>query len=186
MKIAVDLDDVLGDWMNGFLVWYNTRNNTHFTFEQMASWDLWKVFDKEKKVIIKNCQMFDAHSTRYMRPVAGATNGVKTLKLKGYNIFAITTRDQSLRYVCEKFVNTYFRSNIDKIIFAERNSKTDKKYQVCQDLNIGTLVDDNQKDVLECSRNGVRAFLLDKPWNQGELTPGIKRVKNWQEIIEVI
>ena len=46
------------------------------------------------------------------------------------------------------------------------------------------MVEDNADYALDCAKNGVRTFLLAKPWNQEyEAHKNITKVKNWEEIV---
>lgn len=44
MHIAIDLDDVLVDFWNEMLVFYNGSCGTMFCKEQFFSYDAWRVF----------------------------------------------------------------------------------------------------------------------------------------------
>ncbi len=53
MKIAIDLDEVLVDYTDSFLKFYNTSYKTDFTKRQIAKYAWWELFDCAKEEIIK-------------------------------------------------------------------------------------------------------------------------------------
>jgi uncharacterized HAD superfamily protein len=60
------------------------------------------------------------------------------------------------------------------------------KSEVCIELGVSYLIDDNLTAVTQTSAFGIKALLFgDYPWNQAkELPEGVTRVKNWQEVLE--
>lgn len=46
------------------------------------------------------------------------------------------------------------------------------------------MVEDNMDYAFELAQNGIKTFLLEKPWNKGrkEEHKNLIRVKNWNEI----
>jgi uncharacterized HAD superfamily protein len=60
------------------------------------------------------------------------------------------------------------------------------KSEVCRELGVSYLIDDNLTAVKQTSAFGIEVLLFgDYPWNQiDELPRGVTRVKNWQEVLE--
>ena len=53
-------------------------------------------------------------------------------------------------------------------------------------LGIDLMIDDHLTNLKSCLNYGIPSFLMDRPWNKEEEIKGIKRVKNWREILELI
>jgi uncharacterized HAD superfamily protein len=50
--------------------------------------------------------------------------------------------------------------------------------------DITIMIDDNLPTVIECAEKGIKALLLDHPWNQTESLPtDVTRVFSWDEIV---
>jgi uncharacterized HAD superfamily protein len=53
-------------------------------------------------------------------------------------------------------------------------------------LNCQYFVEDKLETALDLVRHGIGMFLIDRPWNQGEITPGIIRVKDLNEVFNIM
>src|SRR3989344_2809835 len=61
-----------------------------------------------------------------------------------------------------------------------------KKVDVCKELGVELLIDDNLVYVNECATEGTPALLFDAPWNQGVLPAGVTRISSWDEVVRYI
>ena len=65
------------------------------------------------------------------------------------------------------------------------NTKGKTKGELCKDLNVDLMIEDDPKYAEDCALKGINVLLLDKPWNQNCIEhENIIRVKNWKEILE--
>ena len=58
------------------------------------------------------------------------------------------------------------------------------KSDVCKELGVEVMIEDSlsqAKEIAPCVR---KIFLLDCPWNQGDLPMNVARVYSWDEIVE--
>ena len=81
------------------------------------------------------------------------------------------------------WMNKHFQSSGLNIIhtgkFQDEMAKS--KYDICKELGISLILEDNKKTSLECATNGMDVILFDQPWNQGLTHKNITRVKDWKE-----
>jgi len=68
-------------------------------------------------------------------------------------------------------------------VFANYSSQKEKsKADICKEHNICYMIEDNMDYALELATNGIKTFLLEKPWNKGKEHKNLIKVKNWYEI----
>jgi 2,3-bisphosphoglycerate-independent phosphoglycerate mutase len=69
-------------------------------------------------------------------------------------------------------------TTLDMYDEAKHREDTLYKKEVVERFGIDVMIEDS----LEIAKvMDVLVFLLDRPWNQGELSPHITRVKDWEE-----
>ncbi|HUC01922.1 MAG TPA: hypothetical protein VMA75_03380 [Candidatus Paceibacterota bacterium] len=56
--------------------------------------------------------------------------------------------------------------------------------EVVADSGATIMIEDHMTNATVCAEAGIKVFLFDQPWNQGELPPGIERVHSWDEIVK--
>ena len=79
----------------------------------------------------------------------------------------------------------YYNPNI----FPEEEYKIRKNEaeKYCKEKGINLIVEDRLETVEDCVSLGMKAILINRPWNQKEnLDQGIKRVEGWKEILEIL
>ena len=59
-----------------------------------------------------------------------------------------------------------------------------EKSLICKEEGVVVFIDDYKDTILDTAKHGIKSFLMDEPWNQGELPLAVQRVKNWEEIVE--
>jgi 5'(3')-deoxyribonucleotidase len=190
MKIGIDLDEVLVDFLPAFIEYHNATYHTSLKRDDFFSYQYYEVFGGTLEETMR--KVYDFHQTPYfknMKPIAGTQEAISLLK-EGNELFIITSRQDSVKEITIQWINEYFPNSFNDIILTNNHSfsgdvKTKREY--CDLLKIDALIDDQVYYALECLAPNRKIFLLDCPWNQSaELPPGISRVYSWQEIIDCI
>ena len=84
-------------------------------------------------------------------------------------------------------MSRHFYGVFEKIIYTSQFHEGKKeKSLVCKEEEVEIFIDDYLENILSVSKLGVKCFLMDNPWNQGEVPENVKRVKGWEEIVEEI
>lgn len=189
MRIGIDLDDVLLDFGNAFLEFHNARYSTSQKREDMNTFfmeKIWNITQEEVNQRIADFYLSEAHSKA--GPVAGAIEAINILR-KNHELFVVTAKPLSIKSVVDTWMLKYF-PNVFKAIFFTRVDRADKnprkKSDICKELQISVFIDDALHNAEDLAASNIRVFLLDCPWNQGELPPLVKRVHKWGEIVEQI
>jgi len=190
MKIGIDLDEVLVDFLPALIRYHNATYSTSLSRDDFFTYHYWDVWGGTVEEAIK--KVCDFHQTPYFKelePISGTQEAIGRLK-EGNELFIITSRQESIADATKDWVAKYFPGAFSDVFLTNQyslngNKKTKKEY--CELLGVEVLIEDQLKYALECLSRERRVFLLDCPWNKAkELPEGIKRVYSWQEIIETI
>lgn len=187
MKIGVDLDEVIVEFVRAFLDFYNQKFDTNYFFEQWRTYNFWEVFGKTKEETVRvvdefyNSKLFDE-----MKLIDGSKESIEKLAEKN-QLSIVTSRPLRFREKTEKFSKKYFSTIPIKIFYSNSTSEghDSGKARVCKREGIEIFIEDDLECAVKCAEAGVRVFLLSKPWNRGKLD-GIIRVYNWKEILKKI
>jgi len=188
MKIGIDVDDTIIEFMKGYLDFYNLIYKTSFKTEDVTNYHLWECgihSSKEQSVLevskFQNSEFFDK-----LGLIEGAKEGIEKLSEK-HNLYFITSRSPELRQKTIDFFSFHFPKNGYEFIFSGEVYGGEKKPEICRRLQIKYMIEDNSNYALGCAKEGIKVFLLEKPWNGNYIRhENITSVKNWREILEVL
>lgn len=187
IKIGIDLDDVLTDFRKALVRFYNEKYGKNISFDDIKSYPLWESgigsnMEENLRIVNEFC-----NSPQYdeIPLLEGAGEAVSKLAEK-YQIFIITSRTEKYREITERFVSKHFPNVPIEILYSSdfHKNKSKTKAGICGECGISILVEDILEYAKDCSQAGVKVFLLDKPWNQGQTNGRIRRVKGWHEILD--
>ncbi len=189
MKIGIDIDNVLSNFNEELLKEFlnhdkKLRNtgiidkNADYITRGMFDWSKEELDDfyyKNIERIAKNLNVIDK-----------APEYIKKLRENGYEIYIISGRDNgeySNPYkMTSEWLNKY-KIEYDKLILTNAYNSLEKA-KICLENDIGIMIDDSTRILLEVDKNGTTALLMDTPYNRE--VDNLKRVFNWEEIYEFI
>lgn len=123
-------------------------------------------------------------------PVFGAVKAMNVLS-RSYKLVIVTSKPDSLKTMTHTWVEKYFPNVFQGIYFTNtyvtpKQGKI-KKSELCHELGIEIFIDDSIGNVLDVANVCERVFLLDRPWNQQQLTfpDNVTRSYSWQEIVDL-
>jgi len=188
MKIGIDIDEVIVEFLKGYLEIYEKIYGKKGFYKDFHSYNFWECLPISKEQAIRIAEeFFDSEEFENIEFVKGAKQAVQTLS-KNHELIFLTARPVKIKEKTIRFFNKHFPESSFEIFhsgdfFAGNKSKA----EICKDLGISFLIEDNEHYALDCSKNCEKVFLLDKPWNQNmKNQKNIIRVKNWQEIMEML
>jgi uncharacterized HAD superfamily protein len=185
MKIGIDIDEVVVEFVRGYIK-ILARKGIAAEYEKTHSYNFWESYPITRDEAIKFAdELFESEYFDTLELVSGAKEAINKLE-KNNELFFITSRPNYIKIKTQKFIEEHFpNSNISLIFsgdFHKSNGKT--KAEICKDLGIKILIEDNKKYALECANNGIKTFLINKPWNKN---PGFHenliKVNSWPEIL---
>ena len=104
-----------------------------------------------------------------MQPIVGAQEGAMHMKADGYKLYAVTSRQSSLRIKTETWLDTYFPFIFDDLVMTNNCAPAEvSKSTVCKALNVGMIIDDDLATCMECESDHITGinFVGDPvyPW----------------------
>lgn len=187
MRIGIDIDNVISNFNEELLKEYlrhdkelrNTgivNKNAEYIRRGMFDWteDEEKTFYKNNiERIVKKLDLKDS-----------AKEYIDKLKNDGNEIYIITGRDNG-EYLDPYNMTQEWLNNkniyYDKLIFT--NAYKHDKYSACIENDIDIMIDDSKTMCENCRDNGVKALLMDTPYNKDS---DLERVNNWKEFYNYI
>ncbi|MBU0894587.1 MAG: hypothetical protein KKF48_03045 [Nanoarchaeota archaeon] len=187
MKIAIDVDDTVVDFVKPFLIYYNRGFNTNYSFEDINSSEIWKCLGLDKDSF--RDLLVDFRKTSFFEDrvlYSDFKNVFEDLNKKHISCF-VTSRSKEVSRETESFFKRNLNNFNTPIFYSGGIHPTENgsKAEICLEKKVDFLVDDNEIYGLDCAEKGIGVFLLDKPWNQGDGLPdNVERVEDWYEILE--
>jgi len=189
MKIGIDIDEVVVEFIKPFLEFYNGKKNTSYVFHDITNYDFDTILNinREEAVALVmdfyEDKLFDSSGF-----IEGAREAISKLAENNELLF-ITARPASISHKTESFFKKYFPNLNFKIFHGleYHNKKSLPKKEICLEKGVSLMVEDNRKTAMEISQSGITCFLLERPWNiGGEEHENLVRVKSWEEILQKI
>ena len=191
MKIGIDIDETLLNYIPILCDWHNHVYHTSLTKPKITSYNLWEVWGGTKEEAIQKVHSFqESDYFDMIGPVEGAVRGIRKLHLNNEiyiltsrsDYFSEKTKEQLLNYFGDKFLDIFFTNNYSN----STQLVSEKKSDICLDVGIELMIDDNFETAVQCADSWIRVLMMSQPWNKGKSYPGVQRVNNWKEILEKI
>ena len=189
MRIEVDLDEILADYLSAVIEFHNKKYHTALKKSDFFSYRFWEVWGGNREEAIQ--KVYDFYQTpefKNVQPVAGAIEAIKKLK-ENHDLFIITSRTDDLLAETKEWIDKHFKDLFAQIVLTNHYSQTGesrKKSDFCDSLQIDIFIDDSPEYAQECFDGKRKVFLFDYPWNQDLNMPGITRVSGWAEALKMI
>jgi uncharacterized HAD superfamily protein len=183
MKIGIDIDEVVVKYVDGYLKVFQEEYGRAVSFEDVFSSNFGEVLRISKEEDEKLHKVFgESMDFDDIELIEGAKEAVINLS-KAHEVTFITFRPLRLKEKTKFFLEKIFPDNSFNVFYA-KEFPNGSKAKVCKSLGINLMIEDHAPAAFECADNGIKVFLMDKPWNRNyNHNPNITRVKNWQEIL---
>lgn len=188
LKIGIDLDDVVFEFVKLFLEYSERKFGKKILFKDVFSYqfaDVLNVSLEEVLDLVK--QMSTKEVFENMALVENSKKSILELSKK-YEIYFITSRvykEGTLESLKKHFEEFDFELIFSSNPYAKTLGK--HKGEICLEEGINFMVEDSYEHANNCAESGIKTFLLDKPWNQRrDLNKNIIRVKNWKGVLEIL
>lgn len=186
MKIAIDIDEVLCKFFDGY---FNFHRDVYpdLTASKLKGEHVWEVFDISKEEVLRLCDIFNSsREFEDLEIVGGSLNGLNFLKENHEPIF-ITSRPEDLKAKTISFLERRFAFENPSVFFSgDISSNLEYKAEICLKEGVDLIVEDSPNNSLRCAEKGIRVLLLDKLWNQNCEHKNIFRCKGWSEVVDKI
>ena len=191
MNIAVDIDEVMANFLEQFIQFQEKEYGKRVQFENITSYSLKDFFGVSEKEEIR--QIYEFYTTEFFRnikPIPNSKESLEKLKGQGHRLFVITARQSHIENETIEWVNTHYPGIFEDIIITNEGAKTtsyERKADVCTTLGAHIIIEDSFKNAYESAQKGMKAILFNKPWNRREKDrEGIFRVDSWEQALTII
>lgn len=190
MPIGIDIDDVLLDFTNPLLRFYESRTGKSIQYCEVTSPNLEDIWGGTKQEAVACVRDF-YKSTEFgiLKPLEGSVETVQQLYQR-HKLVLITSRHNEAKSKTPIWLARHLPFLDSQVIYAgeyqEKAGERLTKADICLREGIDIIVEDNGQYALECAVSGVRAYLFNRPWNNGFCHPNITRVETWREVAKHI
>lgn len=187
MRIILDQDQVICDWMQRVLEWYNEDKGTSFTKDDIKAWNVTMNLGPESEDFLRSSMRYP-ELYRDLAPIECAITSVKKLIDNGHDVI-IATAIPKCAGIAYHGKLEWIRRNmpffpLNNFVAIQRKDMLEGDILLDDGLhNIGPWV---------CKHNHV-GVIFDNPWNRDVSslpTPvkgsRIERVKHWNEFLKLI
>jgi 5'(3')-deoxyribonucleotidase len=192
-RIAVDVDEVLAQFLLSLNAYYADRFGKHFGIEHYDKYYFCKVWgcSAELSNTIVH-QFFDSdHFREGIAPVPGALQVLKKLQKK-CDLVIVTSRQTAIQDATIKWLETHYPDTFSELYFCNHfalDGKSCTKAEMCAKVKADVLIDDNPGYALECAEAGLEVLLFDwnetYPWSKDARTTSHEKVipvQDWNQI----
>lgn len=190
MKIAIDIDEVLGNFLSEVIAFHNSAYGTDLEIGQFTSYRFWEIWGGTREQAIDKIYEFkETEYFRGIRPLPGAQKAITELKAAN-ELCIVTSRQNEFIEVTRAWLDRYFPNCFSGVYFTNHYGHSESsitKAQICDQIGADLLIDDSLDFALECAVAGRQAILFDYPWNKASRLPeAIRRVSSWDEAVKII
>lgn len=179
MRIGVDIDGVISDsytvWLGELNQYYGKNISVLEDYEMHLVFDV--PWDDMNNFFVQNVEKL----FMLPHPMKGAKQGIESLLAEGHEVIYVTARSTEEEEVTLRWMDKY-RIPYENILFSGLKSKV----ELVKQWQLEFFIEDYMKNAKAIADSGVPVLLLNASYNQGELSKGIKRCKNWMEIVNEI
>ena len=195
MRIGIDLDEVLCEFVRGLIDFHNAEFGTSFVYDDFFSFNFWEVWGGSFDDMLLKIKKY--HESNYFLNVGvvpGAVDAVRCLS-ENHDLFVITARWDSVKSETLSWLNKYFNGLFEDVFFINHWSQdkvNGSKGDVCDRLNLDLFIDDYAPYAVDCLRKKSdgsfrKVILFNRPWNRDVSVPeGVVRVDSWSECLRII
>lgn len=187
--LAIDIDDVLADAINPFLLHVNQIKGLSIKYDECFSRDYSEALGISKEEIRNILINYETPELiAKLKPIQGATENVKLLAER-YHLIAVTSRSTGLVQDTNLWIKKYFPM-IGSVHYSrgggnilQENQRNISKREIAERLGALCLIDDNVDEFLFWDPSKVSRICFAHPWNYAidKTCPNVPRLK-WPEI----
>jgi len=194
IKIAIDIDDVIADTNQTIRLWSNRVSGVELPPEHYSVkgeyWSyynrIWATHNIDDRLNFDDFEAELIEDQAQVPLIASASLSVKEL-LKKYDIVLITSRNPALEAGTRRWIDEQVSPDVE-IFFAKNPSISvgKSKGQLCKELGVSILIDDNEDHCQSALDNGVKAVMFGKYGWQTTVPDGAIPCEDWPAVLEYL
>lgn len=181
--VAVDVDEVLCRYSEGFVQWQlNGGGGETKSLPEVGA--CFKIACKKDNGQARE-DFAKSQAFIEIPVVPGALEALQRLQELGVRIEAVTSRPSSMQEATDKWLASFFPGLLAQAHYAQSGQKG----VICRSIGATLIVDDQARNVSDVCKEGLSAVLFDfggtYAWNQAAKLPEkAVRLRNWEEVLE--
>lgn len=187
MRIILDQDQVICDWVKRILEWYNEDKGTSFTKTDIKTWNMTMNLGPESEDFLRSSMRYP-ELYRDLDPIECSLKGVKKLIDNGHDVI-IATAVPKCAGIAYHGKLEWLRRNMP--FFPLNNFIAIQRKDL---LDADVLLDDGLHNISQWVKMDNRiGVVFDNPWNKcdKDITQfgsgsKLRRVKHWNEFLKLI
>ena len=196
IAIAVDVDEVLAQFIPSLADFHNAKYGTSLTVESFTSYEFHKVWGgSAAECSMKMDAFFDSVYFQNLSPVPGAFEALSGLcEFPGLvSLHVVTARQnklqaQTLAWLDKHYPGLFLSSQVHfGNHYSSNGERSRSKPEMCLAVGAVCLIDDSLVYAMQCAAVGLRVILFgDYGWNRGEGGALVTRANDWVEASALI
>jgi len=188
LRIGIDVDDVLAESLPGYLEAFRRRFGHDVKLEDAA----WEIFRRYPEIsaaqmwgFFSELEASDFLGTRPVYPEAA--NAMRTLAAEGHRLFVVTGRlSQHQEHTRRMLQRAGLLELFEELVHRDGEPSAEYKPRIVRELKLDLLIEDELHVALAAAEVPIPVLLFDRPWNRADLSPGITRVTDWDQVLRLI
>lgn len=172
MKVGIDIDDVVAEYVHDFLRWLNHVSGVELNYDTLLDENLYSL--PAKKEDIDEAFRLSHMHLRNLTPAHRAALNIRDIVLDGHDVTFVTSRDPKYRRVTLEWL--YGRDMLLGSVLM-----TPYKGHMCRKMGIDVMIEDMPKHLMRCQASGIPTIVFDQPWN-GRTLYANERVYYWDQV----
>lgn len=177
MRLVIDQDQVICQWVERILQWYNEDKGTSFTRDDITTWNMKMNLGPHSEDFLRSCMRYP-ELYRDLDPVEGALYGMKRLHDLKHEVIIATAVPRCAGIAYHGKLEWIRRNmpwfDLNNFIAIQR-----------KELLSGDLIlDDGPHNIEAWNKQGRTTVVFDAPWNRD--CQSTYRIKHWNEFINLI
>ena len=178
MRIGIDIDDTIAQFIPYFIKRYNEKYGTEFNVEDIKSFCLEEELDTIRRRIDDEVFGMQVKGEYWkLECYPDVAECISHLKDDGNEIILITSR------VCASDTVEWLKRY--GIEYDELYTIKSKQY-ILGALNLDFFIDDSLENIKYAEYFGIKPILFNQPWNSDCDRKNVKRVFNWEDIYNYV
>lgn len=195
--VAVDIDEVLGNFVSALNKFIADRYLSNHTVSEYHVYEFFRIWNCSRNEA--DLRVHEFFKTSYFKkgihPLPGAHTTLH--KLSRYcELSVVTSRQNAIKDHTLEWLDMHFPGLFKHIHFGNHfalHGESKPKSEICRSFGAEILIDDNPRYAEECANIGMKVLLFDYensyPWSKTESVdrhPLVTRVRNWEEVEQQI
>jgi predicted amidohydrolase len=177
--IAVDIDEVLADFIPALALFHNDTWGSSFSAQHFDSYEFHDVWGGTREECnVKMTSFFESvHFREKIYPVPLAKECLQQLKEDtGVELHIVTSRQHAIADATREWIAKHYEGIFEELHFGNHYSSVGKKRskpEMCKEIGALAIIDDSQTYAGQCAQEGIPCVLFgDYAWNKHDTGAG--------------